>query len=801
MSDLCDPDCDWISVGTSTPKTLVHAYRLRFDRVAAPAIELCLSADERFELFHNGRRVGEGPHRSDLAHWCYHSFSLECFRDPNQLVVLTWSTPPHLTAAAQFSRQPALVVWAPGLPANCCNTGRAPWEVAEVEGIEFIASGTASATGPRVRMDGRRFPWGADAGGDDLRWETPRSIARATRRVFHRSGEHHGRWTLTPTSLPPMRRALAPMPIVRHAETRACDDLANPPFSPVANDLALVAAWEALLRDRTPLRLPARQRSRVLLDAGDYRCAFAELTASRGLATRVRVGWAESLFIEAEPAPRWPFGAPKGHRDTVEAKYFHGVGNEYILGGGATPRTLRPLSWEAGRYIDIEVITADEDTTLHGFDLIETGYPLDLAGEYASSDPLHAPILRLGTRSLQMCSHETHMDCPYYEQLQYVGDTRLQALTAYVLGHDSRLQRRAIELFDFSRLPDGLTQSRYPSRTTQVIPPFSLLWIGMVHDYWLYRRDEGFVRQMLAGTRSVLDAYLRHINAEGLVGPIPGWAYVDWVPTWPGGMPPGAKHDSSAIICLQTVLALQQAANLERTLGDRAVGVRYIEHAANLFARTMELMWDPARNRLADDRSLASASEHGQSLALLTGLAGVHRTASVLDALLQHEDLARATVYFSHYVFEALSACGRADAWLTRLGAWREMANLGLCTTLETPEPARSDCHAWGAHPIYHFHADALGVRPGAPGFATVHIRPQLGHMTFARGKTAHPNGWIVTDFTRHDGRIEGAIELPENTTGSLFTATCTVTLTPGRQHVRIDTQPYPRKHCCEAQP
>ena len=58
---------------------------------------------------------------------------------------------------------------------------------------------------------------------------------------------------------------------------------------------------------------------------------------------------------------------------------------------------------------------------------------------------------------------ETYMDTPYYEQLQYVGDTRIQALISLYVAGDDRLMRQALRHFDDSRLPEGITQSRYPS--------------------------------------------------------------------------------------------------------------------------------------------------------------------------------------------------------------------------------------------------------------------------------------------------------------------------------------------------
>ena len=79
------------------------------------------------------------------------------------------------------------------------------------------------------------------------------------------------------------------------------------------------------------------------------------------------------------------------------------------------------------------------------------------------------------------------MDTPYYEQLQYIGDTRIQALISYTVGGDDRLARQALEAFNVSRIPDGITRSRYPEFPAQNIPTFSLLWIGMLRDYWMYR--------------------------------------------------------------------------------------------------------------------------------------------------------------------------------------------------------------------------------------------------------------------------------------------------------------------------
>jgi hypothetical protein len=347
----------------------------------------------------------------------------------------------------------------------------------------------------------------------------------------------------------------------------------------------------------------------------------------------------------------------------------------------------------------------------------------------------------LGYRTLQMCAHETTMDCPFYEQLQYAGDTRLQCLVAYVTGDDDRLARQALLAFDRSRDPDGLTRSRYPSRVRQTIPPFSLWWVAMVHDFALWRGDLAFVRQLMPGVRSVLDAYRRNVDKDGAFHALEGWNFMDWVPTWRDGAPADAHWGVSGLLNFQLAYVSRLASELEEWLGEPELKQRHAKLADRVLAASERLFWDAKRGLYADDAKHEHWSEHAQCLALLAGAKHAEGAVRKIADSQDEKGIARTTVYFDHYLFEALGRVGRTDVLLDRLGLWFGLVDSGLRTVVEMPEPTRSDCHAWGAHPIYHFFATLLGVRPTAPGLATVSVHPNLGGLQWAEGTLRTPHG------------------------------------------------------------
>ena len=79
--------------------------------------------------------------------------------------------------------------------------------------------------------------------------------------------------------------------------------------------------------------------------------------------------------------------------------------------------------------------------------------------------------------------------------------------------------RKALMQFDESRITEGLTHSRYPTSLSQFIPPFSLYWVDMVHDYWMLRDDPEFVKKLLPGTEQVLRWYMNYIDKQtGMLG-------------------------------------------------------------------------------------------------------------------------------------------------------------------------------------------------------------------------------------------------------------------------------------------
>jgi hypothetical protein len=213
--------------------------------------------------------------------------------------------------------------------------------------------------------------------------------------------------------------------------------------------------------------------------------------------------------------------------------------------------------------------------------------------------------------------------------------------------------------------------------------------------------------------------------------------------------------------------------------------VRRYTRLADAHARATEAaFWNDERGLFADDLEHRLFSEHAQCLAILSGRAREPLAARAAQGLLEASDLAPCTIYFTHYLFETMRNLNQGDRFFQRLEYWHTLKNQGFVTTPEMPEPSRSDCHAWGCHPLFHFQATILGIRPAAMGFAQVEIRPQLGPLQNAKGRMVHPAGWIEVEVHTTGDRLNATISLPEGVTGTFQGRRETLALRSGRQEV-----------------
>jgi hypothetical protein len=294
------------------------------------------------------------------------------------------------------------------------------------------------------------------------------------------------------------------------------------------------------------------------------------------------------------------------------------------------------------------------------------------------------------------------------------------------------------------------------------------------------------VRSLLPGARGVIDHCLALRNVEGLMQAPDGWNYMDWVPAWDSGIPPDGMEGVSGLLNWQLTLVLGLVAELEANYGEPELAVRAERLATEMAERLEQRFWNEARGLYADDLAHSRFSEHCQCLAILSHRLNAERQARVGRALLDAQDLERTTIYFTHYLFETYSVLGRIDAILDRLSLWFELKARGLKTTVEMPEPTRSDCHAWGAHPLYHNYASILGIRPASFGFRSVRVAPQLGPLTHAKGILPHPKGRIEVDLRAEGDSLTGTVVLPEGVDGKFLYGPVTLPLRPGSNAIRF---------------
>ena len=757
----------WITVpGTGAQDYGVYYFRKDVALDAVPADYVVhVTGDNRYKFYVNGTLVSLGPAKGDATHWNYETVDLAPYlhAGTNVLAALVYHEGEQ-KPDSQVSVAAGFLLQGEGNAAEL-KTDRS-WKCIQdpsYSPLKPVVSGYyVAGPGEEIDMAAHLSDWRkAEYSVEDWKDARQGPAGEPKNVMSNNQGEGHN---LRPSTLPQMERTPQRLAAVRRSTG--------------------VAVPAGFLAGKAPLVVPAGTKAEILLDNGVLTNAYLHMAFGGGKGSEVHLGYAETLYIPAAEqyeGTRLPRLNGKGNRNEIEGKVF--VGREDVIRpDGRAGQEFETLSWRTYRYVRLQVETADEPLVISDLSGIFTGYPFTLDASLDTDSAELQKMLEIGWRTARLCAVETYMDCPYYEQLQYLGDTRIQALVTLYNSRDDRLVRNFLYLSDISRSADGITKSRYPTTIPQHIQPYALSYIYALHDYLMYGADPQFVLDLIPGAEQILVYFKRFQQEDGRIKDLPGWNFSDWVyvPTWSNGAPRLGEDGCSINMDLQLMLALQMMAEMEEYRGNAWQAAEYRKDAEKLGAAVKKAYWNEARGLFSDRAEQDNYSQHGNALALLCGI--VDDPQALARKLLEDETLAPCSVYYRYYLHEALVKAGFGDDYLDWLDVWRENIAMGLTTWAEMSNVSgsRSDCHAWGSSPNIELFRTVLGIDSAAPAFREVRIEPHLGALTQIGGTMPHPAGAIRVSYRRSGNTLRATVTLPAGISGSFVWNGKTYPLKPG---------------------
>jgi len=746
-------DAFWIAVPNAPLHDFgVYHFRKKFSLDQKPSSFIIhISADNRYKLYVNDTMVSFGPARSDIYNWNYETIDIAPYlkQGRNVIAAIVWNFGED-RQEAQISWQTAFILQGNSTKEKIVNTD-ASWVCVKDSAYSPLPPQliyTYYAAGPAEKINYNDYPdeWTL-VHYNDTAWKHAQQLFNGLPKgvFFWTLG-----WMLVPRSIPQMEITEQRLQQLRSST----DNYVSSNF----------------LKGGNSFNVPANKKISLLLDQSFLTTAYPVLKFSKGKNAIISLSYAEGLYINEGDKKDWRTQNQKGNRNETAGKRFVGTKDE-LISGGKDNEMFTSLMWRTYRYIKLDIETKDEPLIINDLYGLYEGYPFQFNAGFSSDDDTLNKILQTGWHTARLCAHETYMDCPYYEQLQYVGDTRIQALVSLYNSGDDKLMRNAIEQIRNSLMPEGITLSRYPTAHPQQIPTFSLIWISMLHDYWMYHGDSSFIHKQLPVARMVLQFFEQYQQKDGSLKNVPYWNFTDWVNDkgWNAGIAPISKDGSSAAMDLQLLMAYELAAFLEKQIGMQSFVDIYTKHINQLKQSIKANYWSTSKQMFSDTKEKLTYSQHCNSLAILTDEVSENAANSLAQKMINDTGISKASVYFRYYLHRALDKAGLGNKYLDMLGKWRENLLMGMSTWAEIDDinRARSDCHAWGSSPNIELFRIVLGIDSDAPGFTKVKIEPHIGQLKNVSGYIPHPKGKIAVSYNQTStGKWNCTIQLPKAISG-----------------------------------
>jgi hypothetical protein len=470
---------------------------------------------------------------------------------------------------------------------------------------------------------------------------------------------------------------------------------------------------------------------------------------------------------------------------------------------------LESFDYESLRFLQVHVREAAGPVVLSDVGVRRRSYPWPRPPHFRCGEARLQRVFEASFNTLVNSAQETIVDGMGRERQQYSGDGAHQLHATRLACGDRQLARRFLRTYPMGQTLEGYFLDCWPAwdrlnriaqRQVGATPwgPLVDHGITLVYDAWRHWQETGESDlPVLLYPRFVRFAeyLLARRDANGLL-PVEGWG----VPAvWIDNGFERARHRQCALNLFAAAVLGSALGPLAALAGDAAGQKRWTSASAALLAAAVRRHWSSERGLFVanlpweDEEGTAVLDDRSLATALLFDQCPGGRTAESVAALASPRPaLVLGYPANAHWRMQALARHGRIDAVLRELRErWAVLPAVVQNNTTPEDWGVRPDSSDQWSHcavgPLFVLYMDVAGIRPAAPGFERVSVRPQLGDLPSLELTCHTVRGPIPFAARRQQGGHVVAVTLPEGMAGELLLPSGErVALAPGQTTVDV---------------
>lgn len=465
--------------------------------------------------------------------------------------------------------------------------------------------------------------------------------------------------------------------------------------------------------------------------------------------------------------------------------------DRYTLAGKGREQWQPSFGYRGFRYVELRGFTGTPSlATLTGKAVHSS---VAMVGTFASANPLLGEIDDAAIRTILNNLHGYQTDTPTYEKNGWTGDAQASSGAAARSLGIARVWSKWLADYSDAQAPSGELPEIVPATPYYGYdgsPGWQFMWgpttpwdvAAMILPWELYQTygDTRILERMHTTQKRLVDYTATVFKA-------PDYRHDSGLSEWaaPGGFDI-FNANNGGIDAVAAAYFFHEADLLAKSsavIGNRPDAERYAKLAGDIRRAYNARYWDAAHGwyRTLDKGAPKPPSQTQNILPLAFGMVPDGQEQKVADTIAADVDARglRAGVFGTRYLLDILSDYGHADlayrvATRTDEPGWGFLIKNGHKTLFESwGLDARSRDHHYFASISDWMRQRLAGLRPGAPGYRTVLVRPEIPRgLGWASATMATPQGEAKAGWRVDGGKLSLRATIPMNSMGEIWVPT-----------------------------